>query len=60
MEETIGYEAPFSAEEWDALTSGDRSDIPPDDFPEPGRREALKHSVSIANPPGQYEGKEAR
>ena len=60
MEETIGYEALFSPEEWDALMSGDWTDVAPDEFPQLERREGRKHSVFIANPPGQYEGNEAR
>ena len=45
MEETIGYEALFSAEEWDALMSGDWTDVPPDDFPE--RKEGVPHRVTV-------------
>ncbi len=45
MEETIGYEALFSAEEWAWLT-GNREDVP--------------HGVTINYPPGEFEGNEAR
>ena len=57
MEETIGYEALFSAEEWDSLMSGDWSG--PDDWGSP-KEESQKHSVFISNPPGTYEGNEVR
>ena len=43
MEETIGYEALFSAEEWDSLT---------------GNRETVGHEVTINYPPGELEGNE--
>lgn len=58
MEETIGYEALFSAEEWDSIMSGDWT--PPDDWGSSKEVESLKHSVFIASPPGQYEGNEER
>ena len=60
MEETIGYEALFSTEEWNALMSGDWSDLPVDEFPDVQRKEGTKHSVFVANPPGHYEGNEER
>ena len=60
MEETIGYEALFSAEEWDALMSGDWSELPEEDWGSPKEGEPKKHSVFIGNPPGQYEGNEER
>lgn len=41
MEETIGYEALFSPEEWDSLSLGDWNG------PEP------KHTVTIWYPPGE-------
>ena len=43
MEETIGYEALFSPEEWDSLT---------------GNREPVGHEVTINYPPGELEGNE--
>jgi hypothetical protein len=57
VEETIGYEALFSAEEWDSIMSGDWSD--PDDSGS-SEGEPSKHSVFVANPPGTYEGNEDR
>lgn len=59
MEETIGYEALFSADEWDSIMSGEWSG--PDDWgsPKEGTSET-KHSVFVANPPGTYEGNEER
>ena len=60
MEETIGYEALFSAEEWDAIRSGDWSDVPADDWGSSKEGEPKKHSVFVANPPGTYEGNEER
>lgn len=45
MEETIGYEALFSAEEWDAIGSGEWSG--PDDWGSPKEEEPVKHSVSV-------------
>lgn len=59
MEETIGYESLFSAEEWDEIRSGDWSD--PDDWDSSKEGESRsKHSVFIANPPGTYEGNDER
>lgn len=58
MEETIGYEALFSAEEWDSIMSGDWT--PPDDWGYPTEEEARKHSIFVASPPGQYVGNEER
>ncbi len=58
MEETIGYEALFSAEEWDAIRSGEWSG--PDDWGSSKEGEPNKHSVFVANPPGTYEGNEER
>ncbi len=43
MEETIGYGALFSSEEWDSLT---------------GNREIVGHEVTISYPPGELEGNE--
>ncbi len=43
MEETIGYEALFSAEEWESLT---------------GNRSGASHAVTINYPPGEFEGNE--
>ena len=61
MEETIGYEALFSAEEWDAIRSGDWSDVPADDWGSSKEGEPERnHSVFVANPPGTYEGNEER
>ena len=45
MEETIGYEALFSPEEWDTLT---------------GHRDTTSHAVTINYPPGEFEGNETR
>jgi hypothetical protein len=60
VEETIGYEALFSAEERDAIRSGDWSDIA-DDWGSPKEGvPSVKHSVFVANPPGTYEGNEDR
>ncbi len=59
MEETIGYEALFSAEEWDAIRSGDWSG--PEGWGSSKEGEPnTKHSVFVANPPGTYEGNEER
>ena len=49
MEETIGYEALFSREEWASM-----------DFAEPSQEEEVKHSAFVATPPGTYEGNEER
>ena len=43
MEETIGYEALFSPEEWDSMS---------------GNRETSGHGVTINYPPGELEGNE--
>ena len=59
MEETIGYEALFSPEEWDAMMTGDWSDVPLEDYPDPRGKEG-SHNVFVASPPGQYEGNEER
>ena len=48
MEETIGYEALFSSDEWDALE-------PPDD-PEGGPG----HRVTVWYPPGEVAGNDER
>ena len=56
MEETIGYEALFSAEEWAELE--DAGWIATD--AEGGERPPRSHRVSVGYPPGQYEGNEAR
>jgi hypothetical protein len=75
VEGTIGYEALFSSEEWDSLdlpdetfldnltdfssgaaTSGSGCAAPNGAVPEG----SSKHVVTIYNPPGQYEGNEAR
>lgn len=58
MEETIGYEALFSPEEWDSIMSGEWA--PPDDWDSPKEAESRKHSVFVGNPPGQFEGNEER
>jgi hypothetical protein len=61
VEETIDYEALFSAEEWDAICSGDWSEVPSDDWGSSKEGEpSPKYSVFIGNPPGTYEGNEAR
>jgi hypothetical protein len=60
MEETIGYEALFSAEEWDAIRSGDWSDVPEDWGSPKEESPASKHTVFVGYPPGQYEGNEDR
>jgi hypothetical protein len=61
VEETIGYEALFCAEEWDAIRSGDWSEVPSDDWGSSKEGESkAKHSVFVASPPGQYEGNEER
>ena len=62
MEETIGYEAAFSPEEWDAINSGDWSDVDLEfgDRPPGGGGNAGTHEVTIYNPPGQYAGNEKR
>ncbi len=46
MEETIGYEALFSAEEWAEIVF---ADVP-----------APKHTTTVLHPPGDYEGNEHR
>ena len=58
MEETIGYEAFFSPEEWDAIDMGGWSDGPDDGSPK--GRPGSKHTVFIGYPPGQYQGDEER
>jgi len=46
VEETIGYEALFSAEEWDGIRSGDWSEVPSDDWGSSKEGESkAKHSV---------------
>ena len=64
MEETIGYEALFSGEEWAAILSGDWSDVPIQDWGqgggEPHHSGGARHEVTICDPPGQYEGNEDR
>ena len=47
MEETIGYEALFSSEEWNALE---------DWAPDPDR----PHKVTVWDPPGEIEGSDDR
>ena len=46
MEETIGYEALFSAEEWNSLEFADEPDGGPDEG----------HSVTVWYPPGEAAG----
>ena len=58
MEETIGYEALFSSEEWAEMDFADLSDLQDWDSSEEG--ESRKHTVFVAYPPGQYEGNEER
>lgn len=53
MEETIGYEALFSAEEWAEIDPGSWGS-PPDGDPGTG------HTVFVGYPPGQYEGDDER
>ncbi|MDP9069305.1 MAG: hypothetical protein M3N53_13305 [Actinomycetota bacterium] len=50
MEETIGYEALFSREEWDSLELAEEADGGADD----------RHGVTIWYPPGEFAGNEAR
>jgi len=59
VEETIGYEALFSAEEWDSVMAGEWSGPDDSGSPKEGISET-KHSVFVASPPGQYEGNEKR
>ena len=66
MEETIGYEAFFSAEEWDAIDNGDWSVVDDDaelefatDSPE-GTLVEDDHIVTIYDPPGQHRGNDNR
>ncbi|MDQ4144887.1 MAG: hypothetical protein M3198_14340 [Actinomycetota bacterium] len=55
MEETIGYEALFSPEQWDWIIAGEPSG--PTDWGSPNEEVSeTKHSVFVATPPGQYEG----
>jgi len=59
VEESIGYEDLFSPEEWDAIRSGDWSEVPEGDCGSSKEGEPdTKHSVFIGYPPGQYEGNE--
>jgi hypothetical protein len=64
VEETIGYEAFFSPDEWEAIETGDYSafeegaelefsEVAPD-----GTRAQSSHGVTIYYPPGQYAGNE--
>ena len=63
MEETIGYEGLFSAEEWDACTTGDYSlldeEVELEFGASPGGDQA-PHEVVIYDPPGQYRGNDKR
>jgi len=59
VEEAIGYEALFSAEEWDAIRSGEWSGTDDWGSPQEGASET-KHSVFVGYPPGTYEGDEER
>jgi hypothetical protein len=56
VEETIGYEALFSPEEWAELE--DAGWIATE--AEGGQRAQRSHRVSVGYPPGQYEGNEER
>ena len=53
MEETIGYEALFSAEEWDGIRSGEWSG--PDDWGSSKEGEPTKHRVSVTVVADGYE-----
>ena len=64
MEETIGYEALFSPEEWDAIQTGDYTTILEEAELEfgsvspQGEKAEPSHEVMIYDPPGQYAGNE--
>ena len=66
MEETIGYEALFSPEEWDAIQTGDYTNVLEEAELEfgsvspQGEKAEPSHEVTIYNPPGQYAGNESR
>lgn len=64
MEGTIGYEALFSAEEWDAIQSGDYSELEEVDLQfgsiSPDGEHTETHEVTIYDPPGQHAGNEDR
>jgi hypothetical protein len=56
VEETIGYEALFSPEGWDATVTGDWSGVPEEDWgPRPGEGGDVKHSVSVVIVDDGYE-----
>jgi hypothetical protein len=59
VEETIGYEDLFSADEWDSLDLADEEltfpEVDPDGAPVDGM-----HKTRVFPPPGQYEGDENR
>lgn len=57
MEETIGYEALFSPEEWAGI---DFSDDEGSGGPPEGGPDAPKHTVTVLYPPGDYVGNETR
>jgi hypothetical protein len=57
VEETLGYESLFSAEEWDAIERADWSAFPADVEFGP---ETPKHVARVFGPPGQYAGNEER
>ena len=65
MEETIGYEAFFSAEEWDAIDTGDwvvdeAVELDFDSTSPDGDTAAADHVVTIYDPPGQHRGNDHR
>ena len=65
MEETIGYEALFSAEEWDAIVTGDLTALDEEVALEfgatsPDGTEERTHDVTVYGPPGQHAGNEDR
>jgi hypothetical protein len=63
VEETIGYEALFSAEEWDATQTGDYSLLDEEvelEFGASPDGDHGSHEVVIYDPPGQYAGNDKR
>jgi hypothetical protein len=63
VEETIGYEALFSAEEWDAIQTGDYSLLDEEveiEFGASPDGDHVPYEVTIYDPPGQYAGNENR
>jgi hypothetical protein len=65
VEETIGYEALFSPEEWDAIQTGDYSKLDEEvelqfGSTSPDGEQAVTHDCTIYDPPGELAGNESR